>query len=61
VPERVTRIAFSGLGQQGDATIKDGYWVHRVYTDDILKGNADPIRITMYDAAGDQLFNSEYQ
>ncbi|MGW7682058.1 hypothetical protein ACWGID_15040 [Kribbella sp. NPDC054772] len=60
VPEGVTRIAFSGLGQQGDATIKDGYWVHRVYTPSILLGNSDPISITMYDASGKPVFREEY-
>jgi len=58
VPEGVTRIAFKGLGQQADATIKDGYWVHRVYTDDITKGNNDPIWITMYDASGAECSSS---
>jgi hypothetical protein len=60
VPEGVTRIAFSGLGQHADATVKDGYWVHRVYTDDIRKGNDDPIYITMYDAAGKEVFKERY-
>ncbi|MER7247971.1 hypothetical protein [Kribbella sp. NPDC000426] len=60
VPEGVTRIAFSGLGQHADATIKDGYWVHRVYTDSILKGNTDPIYITMYDGSGTQVFKERY-
>ncbi|TDO68433.1 hypothetical protein EV651_102354 [Kribbella sp. VKM Ac-2571] len=60
VPEGVTRIAFTGLGQQGDATVKDGYWVHRVYTDNILKGNTDPIYITMYDDSGKQVFKERY-
>ncbi|WP_371404763.1 hypothetical protein OHA10_03710 [Kribbella sp. NBC_00662] len=60
VPEGVTRIAFSGLGQHADATVKDGYWVHRVYTDSILKGNTDPIYITMYDGAGKQVFKERY-
>jgi hypothetical protein len=60
VPEGVARIAFSGLGQHADATIKDGYWVHRVYTDDITKGNDDPIYITMYDSAGKQVFKERY-
>ncbi|TCC16604.1 hypothetical protein [Kribbella speibonae] len=60
VPEGVTRIAFTGLGQSGDATVKDGYWVHRVYTDDILKGNTDPIYITMYNDIGKQVFKERY-
>jgi hypothetical protein len=60
VPEGVTRIAFSGLGQDADATIEDGYWAHRVYTDDIRNGNTDPIYITMYDGAGKQVFRSRY-
>ncbi len=60
VPEGVTRIAFTGLGQSGDATVKDGYWVHRVYTDDILKGNTDPIYIVMYNDAGQQVFKEQY-
>ncbi|TDW15752.1 hypothetical protein [Kribbella kalugense] len=60
VPEGVTRIAFSGLGQHADATIKDGFWVHRVYTANILTGNTDPIYITMYDAAGKQVFKERY-
>jgi hypothetical protein len=60
VPEGVTRIAFSGLGQHADATIKDGYWVHRVYTDDIRNGNGDPIYITMYDGSGKQVFKERY-
>ncbi|HZX08529.1 hypothetical protein [Kribbella sp.] len=60
VPEGVTRIAFSGLGQHADATIKDGYWVHRIYTDNILKGNTDPVYVTMFDASGKQVFRDEY-
>lgn len=60
VPEGVTRIAFSGLGQHADATIKDGYWVHRVYTDDIRNGNTDPMYITMYDGSGKQVFKAQY-
>ncbi|MFI5697555.1 hypothetical protein ACIA58_37200 [Kribbella sp. NPDC051586] len=60
VPEGVTRIAFSGLGQHADATIKDGYWVHRVYTDDIRNGNDDPMYITMYDGSGKQVFKERY-
>jgi hypothetical protein len=60
VPEGVTRIAFSGLGQQADATIKDGFWAHRVYTDDITNGNDDPVYITMYDASGKQVFREKY-
>ncbi|MGW6200955.1 hypothetical protein ACWF0M_32740 [Kribbella sp. NPDC055110] len=60
VPEGVTRIAFTGLLQRADATIKGGYWVHRVYTDDIRKGNSDPIYITMYDATGKQVFQERY-
>ncbi|MFF0343429.1 hypothetical protein [Kribbella sp. NPDC004875] len=60
VPEGVTRIAFSGLGQQADATIKDGYWAHRVWTGNILLGNTDPIYITMYDASGKQVFKEQY-
>ena len=60
VPEGVTRIAFSGLGQHANATIKDGYWVHRVYTDDIRTGNVDPIYITMYNRSGKQVFKERY-
>lgn len=60
VPEGVTRIAFTGLGQSGDATVKDGYWVHRVYTGDIRNGNTDPIVISMYDASGKQVFKERY-
>ncbi|RZU19074.1 hypothetical protein EV645_1280 [Kribbella rubisoli] len=60
VPEGVTRIAFSGLGQHADATIKDGYWVHRVYTDDIRNGTTDPIYITMYNDSGKQVFKERY-
>jgi hypothetical protein len=60
VPEGVTRIAFSGLGQHADATIKDGYWAHRVYTDNIMNGNTDPIYITMYDGSGKQVFKERY-
>jgi DNA-directed RNA polymerase specialized sigma24 family protein len=43
-----------------NATIKDGYWVHRVYTDDIRTGNVDPIYITMYDRSGKQVFKERY-
>ena len=60
VPEGVTRIAFAGLGQHADAAMKDGYWVHRVYTADIRNGNADPIYISMYDGAGKRVFRAEY-
>lgn len=60
VPEGVTRIAFSGLGKHADATIKDGYWAHRVYTDDIRNGNTDPVYITMFDASGKQVFRDKY-
>ncbi|HEY3556247.1 MAG TPA: hypothetical protein VGL05_02220 [Kribbella sp.] len=60
VPEGVARIAFSGLGQQADATIKDGFWAHRVYTGDIRNGNDDPVYVTMYDAAGKQVFRERY-
>jgi hypothetical protein len=48
------------VGRHADATIKDGYWVHRVYTDDIRTGNTDPIYITMYDGAGKQVFKERY-
>ena len=60
VPEGVTRIAFAGLGQHADATVEDGYWVHRVYTAAITNGNTDPIYISMYDGAGKQVFRAEY-
>ncbi|TCC10420.1 hypothetical protein [Kribbella soli] len=60
VPEGVTRIAFTGLGQRADAAIKDGYWVHRVYTDDIRNSDPDPIYISMYDASGKQVFKERY-
>jgi hypothetical protein len=60
VPEGVTRIAFTGLGQRADAAIKEGYWVHRVYTDDIRNSNPDPIYISMYDASGKQVFKERY-
>ncbi|MFD7160216.1 hypothetical protein ACFV9C_36895 [Kribbella sp. NPDC059898] len=60
VPEGITRIAFSGLGQHADATIKDGYWAHRVYTGDIRNGNTDPVYITMFDASGKQVFRDRY-
>jgi len=40
--------------------MKDGYWVHRVYTADIRNGNADPIYISMYDGAGKRMFRAEY-
>jgi hypothetical protein len=60
VPDGVTRIAFTGLGQHGDATINDGYWALRVYTDDITKGNTDPVFIEMYDGSGKQVFKQRY-
>ncbi|MGZ0151315.1 hypothetical protein ACXJJ3_29970 [Kribbella sp. WER1] len=60
VPEGVTRIAFSGLGQHADATIKDGYWAHRIYTGNIVNGNRDPVYITMFDASGKQVFRELY-
>jgi hypothetical protein len=60
VPEGVTRIAFSGLGQDVDATIEDGYWAHRVYTGNIMNSNTDPIYITMYDGTGKQVFRYRY-
>ncbi|MFG1911611.1 hypothetical protein [Kribbella sp. NPDC048928] len=60
VPEGVTRIAFSGLGQQADATVKDGYWTHRIYTADNTNLNTDPVYITMYDASGKQVFRVKY-
>ena len=60
VPEGVTRIAFTGLGQRGDATVKDGYWVHRDYTVDIRNGNTDPVYITMYNDTGRQVFKERY-
>lgn len=60
VPEGVTRIAFSGLGQQADATVKDGYWTHRIYTADSTNRNTDPVYITMFDASGKQVFRVKY-
>jgi hypothetical protein len=60
VPQGVARIAFTGLGQDSDATIKDGYWAHRVYTGSILNGNSDPLYITMYDGTGKQVFRYRY-
>lgn len=60
VPEGVTRIAFTGLGQRADAAMKDGYWAHRVYTADIRNGNTDPVYISMYDGAGKQVFRDRY-
>ncbi|MEV4260507.1 hypothetical protein [Kribbella sp. NPDC049584] len=60
VPEGVTRIVVSGLGQHADATIKDGFWVDRVYTDNITKRDRWPIEIYMYDRAGKQVFKQRY-
>jgi hypothetical protein len=60
VPEGVARIAFSGLGQQSDATIKNGYWTHRIYTANSTNRNTDPVYITMYDASGKQVFRAKY-
>lgn len=60
VPEGVTRIAFSGLGQNSDATVKDGYWVQRIYTADNTNRNTDPVYITMYNASGTQVFRVKY-
>jgi hypothetical protein len=60
VPEGVTRIAFSGLGQDADATVNDGYWAYRVYTGNITNSNTDPVHLTMYDGAGKQVFRVQY-
>jgi hypothetical protein len=60
VPEGVTRIEFSGLGQEADATVNDGYWTHRIYTADSTNRNTDPVYITMFDASGKQVFRVKY-
>jgi hypothetical protein len=60
LPDGVTRVHFTGLGQQADATVGGGFWVHRIYTDTIANVNSHRVWITMYDATGRQVFRARY-